>query len=137
MKSCGEPSKASMRRSRPRSAAPSPIAISSRPSPKTPMAGSWLLSHRQLEPEEMDDPAIATERLHGALSGLRRLNFVSASARIVWPPIANLARSSKPAPLRVLDIATGAGDIPIALWQRAKRAGVNLEIHGIDINPRS
>ena len=56
------------------------------------MASSWLLRHRELEPEEMDDPAIATERLHGALLGLRRLNFVSNSARIVWPPIAKLAR---------------------------------------------
>src|SRR4029079_16393868 len=37
----------------------------------------------------------------------------------------------------VLDIATGAGDIPIALSRRAKRAGLNLEIHGIDISPRS
>jgi len=95
-----------------------------------------MLRQRHREPEEMDDPAIATDRLHGALAGLKRLNIASASARIVWPPIKRLARQTKER-VRVLDIATGAGDIPIALSRRAKRAGLNLEIHGIDISPRS
>jgi len=95
------------------------------------------LDQRQREPEEMDDPAIATERLHGALTGLRRLNFVSNSARIVWRPIRQLARALKTERLRVLDIATGAGDVPIALWRRAMRAGLTLDICGIDFSARS
>jgi 2-polyprenyl-3-methyl-5-hydroxy-6-metoxy-1,4-benzoquinol methylase len=96
-----------------------------------------MLSRRQLEPEVMDDPALATDRLHGALTGLTRLNFVSNSARIVWQPIASLARSLKTDRLRILDIATGAGDVPIALHRRALRAGISLDILGIDISPRS
>src|SRR5437868_9910394 len=96
-----------------------------------------MLAERHREPEEMDDPAIATERLHGALSGLTRLNFVSNSARIVWRPIIRLARELKTPRLRVLDIATGAGDVPIALSKRARRAGLALDIHGIDFSPRS
>lgn len=101
------------------------------------MQSSWSVAERCREPEEMDDPAIATERLHGALTGLARLNFVSNSARIVWRPIARLARGLQTEKLRVLDIATGAGDVPIALWRRAKRAGLQLDIHGIDFSPRS
>src|SRR3954454_20525236 len=85
----------------------------------------------------MDDPGLATESLHGALTGLTRLNFVSNSARIVWRPIARLARSLKTNKLRVLDIATGAGDVPIALWRRARRANLSLDIQGIDFSPRS
>src|SRR5262245_33844863 len=96
-----------------------------------------MLSRRQLEPEVMDDPALATDRLHGALTGLTRLNFVSNSARIVWQSIAHLARSLKTDRLRVLDIATGAGDVPITLYQRARRAGLTLDIHGIDVSQRS
>lgn len=96
-----------------------------------------MLNHRQLEPEVMDDPAIATERLHGALTGLTRINLVSDSARIVWQPLLRLARESKLKRLRVLDIATGAGDLPITLWRRAERAGLKLEIQGLDVNPRS
>jgi 2-polyprenyl-3-methyl-5-hydroxy-6-metoxy-1,4-benzoquinol methylase len=95
------------------------------------------LSQRKRETEEMDDPAIATERLHGALTGLRRLNFVSNSARIVWRPIRQLARELQTNRLRVLDIATGAGDVPIALWRRAQRAGLTVEILGIDFSLRS
>ena len=85
----------------------------------------------------MDDPAIATERLHGALTGLTRINFVSDSARIVWGPIRSLARKLNVDRLRVLDIATGAGDVPRALWRKARRAGLDLKIRGIDFNPRS
>jgi 2-polyprenyl-3-methyl-5-hydroxy-6-metoxy-1,4-benzoquinol methylase len=96
-----------------------------------------MLSRRQLEPEVMDDPALATDRLHGALTGLTRLNFVSNSARIVWQPIARLARSLKSDRLRILDIASGAGDIPIALYHRAVHAGLDIDILGIDISPRS
>jgi len=95
------------------------------------------LRDRVLEPEDMDDPALATEHLHGALSGLSRLNFVSNSVRIVWRPIRRLARDLKTDRLRVLDIATGAGDVPIALWKRAQRAGLSLDIHAIDFSPRS
>jgi 2-polyprenyl-3-methyl-5-hydroxy-6-metoxy-1,4-benzoquinol methylase len=101
------------------------------------MTNSWSLAQRQLEPEDMDDPALATERLHGALTGLTRLNFASNSARIVWQPIRRLARELKTDRLRILDIATGAGDVPIALWKRARRAGLSLDIHGIDFSPRS
>ncbi|HEY2412861.1 MAG TPA: methyltransferase domain-containing protein [Pirellulaceae bacterium] len=96
-----------------------------------------MLEHRVLVPEEMDDPAIATEQLQGALAGLRRLNFVSNSARIVWRPIERLARTVSGRRLRILDIATGSGDNPIALWRRARKAGLDVEIHGIDVSRRS
>ncbi len=101
------------------------------------MANSWSLANRQLEPEDMDDPALATQHLHGALQGLSRLNLVSDSARIVWGPIWRLAKSLNTTNLRVLDIATGAGDVPIALWRRAERAGLPVDIHGIDFSSRS
>jgi len=85
----------------------------------------------------MDDPAIATEQLRGALTGLTRLNFVSNSLRIIWRPTKSLARELKKERLRILDIATGAGDVPIALWRRAKQAGLTLDICGIDFSARS
>jgi 2-polyprenyl-3-methyl-5-hydroxy-6-metoxy-1,4-benzoquinol methylase len=36
-----------------------------------------------------------------------------------------------------LDIATGAGDIPLALWRTAKRHGWRIELAGCDISPRA
>src|SRR4051812_17279799 len=96
-----------------------------------------MLNRRVVEPEEMDAPAIPTDQLYSALAGLKRLNRISNSAHILWNPIKQLASDNPARRLRILDIATGSGDLPIALWERAKRAGIDLEIRGIDINPRS
>lgn len=84
----------------------------------------------------MDDPNLDAQRHVRALRGLARLNRLSGAVRHVWAPIAELARSAGGGrPLRVLDIATGGGDIPLGLWRRAKRRGVQLELLAADISP--
>jgi len=95
------------------------------------------LAQRQLDPEDMDDPGLDSQLLLGALRGLTTINFMSASAGIVWSPIVRLARELKADRLRVLDIATGAGDVPRTLWKKSRRSGLALEIHGLDISERS
>jgi len=84
----------------------------------------------------MDDPALPPARHRQALRGLARLNLLSGSTRILWPAIAKLARRQKRA-LRILDLASGAGDVPLALWRRARRAGMEMEIHGVDVSPQA
>ena len=37
----------------------------------------------------------------------------------------------------MLDIGTGGGDIPIALWRRARRRGLAIEISGCDLSRRA
>jgi 2-polyprenyl-3-methyl-5-hydroxy-6-metoxy-1,4-benzoquinol methylase len=95
------------------------------------------VAQRVLEPEVMDDPALDSRRHDHALRGLSRINRLSASSRIVYGPLAKLARSLGVRRLRVLDIATGSGDIPLALWRRGRRRGLKLEILGLDISPRA
>ena len=95
------------------------------------------LQKRVLEPEDIDDPELATPQLHGALRGLTTINWISASAGVLWPEIKRLALQAGERPVRVLDIATGAGDVPIALWRKAQRAGLQVVIHGTDINDRA
>ena len=90
------------------------------------------LKTRHLEMEMMDDPSLDPARHAQALRGLERINRWSASVRIVWPSIQALAREIQPKPLKVLDIATGAGDLPIGLWRRGARSGFTLEIAGCD-----
>jgi 2-polyprenyl-3-methyl-5-hydroxy-6-metoxy-1,4-benzoquinol methylase len=92
------------------------------------------LDRRVIEPEDIDDPALDRDRLHGALGGLTTINALSRSAEILWPPIRRLAQELKQDRLRMLDIATGAGDVPIRLWRKARRAGLTLEIHGVDVS---
>ena len=66
-------------------------------------------------PELMDAPDIPLESHHRALAGLQTINYWSDSVGIVWRQIEPLLPLDRP--LRILDVATGAGDIPIGLWQ--------------------
>jgi SAM-dependent methyltransferase len=88
---------------------------------------------RRLQPELMDQPGLDPALHRQALRGLRRINFWSRSAGILWPPLAALARGAA-RPLRVLDLAAGGGDVLIRLWHRGRRAGLNLAIEGCDVS---
>lgn len=101
------------------------------------MAGRGSLTSRVLVPEVMDDPALDDPSHQQALAALTRINRLSASAAIVWPPIRQLARRLKTDRLKILDVATGAGDVPLALAKRARQAGLRLEITGVDVSPRA
>jgi SAM-dependent methyltransferase len=45
------------------------------------------------------------------------------------------ARANPGRPIRVLDVATGSGDVPIGLWRKAKALGIPLVVEGCDISP--
>jgi 2-polyprenyl-3-methyl-5-hydroxy-6-metoxy-1,4-benzoquinol methylase len=93
------------------------------------------LKQRQRRPEIMDDPALEAARHVHALAGLARINWISGSDRILWRPLLAMTRNNPGRIVRVLDIATGAGDVPIGLWRRGRGAGLNLEVSGGDISP--
>jgi SAM-dependent methyltransferase len=101
----------------------------------TPVVFLDSLKQRRCQQEIMDEPDLDAGRHRQALRGLARINWISASDRMLWRPLAALARAEPGRTLRVLDIATGGGDVPIRLWRRACRAGLNLEFHGADISP--
>jgi 2-polyprenyl-3-methyl-5-hydroxy-6-metoxy-1,4-benzoquinol methylase len=80
----------------------------------------------------MDQPGLDAGLHYQALRGLERINLVSGSVRLVWSPVWTLLCEATGRPLRLLDIATGAGDIPLGLWRRARRRGLALDIDGCD-----
>jgi SAM-dependent methyltransferase len=83
--------------------------------------------------ELLDGPLTDRVTLLGNLRDLERANRwlggVSLSARA----IAVLANGKDE--LRVLDVGTGAADIPLALLDRARRDGRRLHVTGIDSRP--
>jgi SAM-dependent methyltransferase len=94
------------------------------------------LVHRHRRPELMDQPGLDASEHARALRGLGRINRVSRSDGILWPAIARLAKEGgdRRGPTRVLDLATGGGDVPIALARRAVRAGLDIRIDGCDLS---
>jgi 2-polyprenyl-3-methyl-5-hydroxy-6-metoxy-1,4-benzoquinol methylase len=94
------------------------------------------LALRVREDELMDDPQLDPAAHARALRGLTRINRISRSVATIWPRVRATARHGD-RPLRVLDLATGAGDLPIGLARRAARDGIPLEIAACDISPRA
>src|SRR5262249_22707057 len=92
------------------------------------------LDRRHRQPEIMDDPSLAPDRHRLALNGLERINRWSSSGRMLWRPLAALARENG-GRLRALDVASGAGDFARWLWQRGQKEGLALEVEGCDISP--
>ena len=101
---------------------------------------SWPpLAHRQRLPELMDQPGLDPDLHAKALLGLRRINAVSRSAACLFNPIRALARTLPPdaAPLRLLDVACGGGDLALDLAALAERQGLALAVEGCDISPQA
>jgi 2-polyprenyl-3-methyl-5-hydroxy-6-metoxy-1,4-benzoquinol methylase len=92
---------------------------------------------RVLIPERMDDPELDPREHLLALRGLRRINAWTGNASLAWKHISRAARGSSSRPLRVLDIATGAADIPIALLATSAARGVKLEIDACDFSEQA
>jgi 2-polyprenyl-3-methyl-5-hydroxy-6-metoxy-1,4-benzoquinol methylase len=87
---------------------------------------------RLVQPEIMDAPGLDADRHRAALRGLARLNTLSGSAGLLWRGLRDLAAPGTT--LHVLDVATGGGDVPIALARRARRAGATLRIRACDVS---
>ena len=94
----------------------------------------------------MDQPDLDRDRLNCALGGLSRLNRWSGSAGNLWPVLRDLAmqlqRTDQPncpkqVTLRILDLATGAGDNPIRLALKARKENLPMQFAGCDVNPHS
>jgi 2-polyprenyl-3-methyl-5-hydroxy-6-metoxy-1,4-benzoquinol methylase len=95
------------------------------------------VAQRHRRPEIMDLLDLAPQRHFQALRGLERINRWSGSVRLLWRPILAQAQTPTVQLLRLLDVATGGGDIPIRLWHKARRAGLKLEIAGCDRSPNA
>ena len=94
----------------------------------------FKLEERRRQPEIMDNPALDAAEHVEALRGLSRLNFVGNNPGLIWPALRDLALQRRQI-IRILDVATGGGDVPLALAKRARKAGLPMEFSGCDISP--
>jgi 2-polyprenyl-3-methyl-5-hydroxy-6-metoxy-1,4-benzoquinol methylase len=92
---------------------------------------------RVREPELMDDASLGEKHHLLALQGLERINAFSGTARVLWKPLKALAKEQQTHTLSVLDIASGGGDVLMALDRLANSQGHALQICGSDISERA
>jgi len=92
-----------------------------------------FLTARILTPEKMDAPDVPVEKLRSSFRFIRWVNrWLGGSASV----LRHLKRWSKKwrkgQTIRILDVATGLGDIPLAIAAWAKKAGHDVRVVGID-----
>lgn len=85
--------------------------------------------------ELMDRPDAPPTELRRSLADLRAVNRWLGGTRTLLGLVAPLLRSVPERPIRVLDVATGSGDIPVALARRASRLGERIEVVAADLHP--
>ena len=94
-----------------------------------------MITKRRLTPELMDDPAVDPSELAHALRYLRLVNRRLGGTGLVLQAFDRIFRTwPKNDVIRVLDVATGSADIPIALAQWARKRGLRIEITGVDLH---
>jgi ubiquinone/menaquinone biosynthesis C-methylase UbiE len=84
-------------------------------------------------PELLDGPLDDRAALVGNLRDLARINRITGGAALSVRAVEDLRALGQVG--RVLDIGTGAGDIPVALVRAARRSGRGIRITAIDSRP--
>lgn len=94
-----------------------------------------LLSGRIDDPELMDNRGLAPELVRDNLNDLRRVNSWLGGVKLTIGGIERLTGDMRPGDeLTILDVATGAIDIPARIIPWATKRGFNLRIIATDIN---
>lgn len=84
--------------------------------------------------DRLDNSAAEIE---GSLRDLELLNRCFGGLRTILLHLSRLIEQRPGAPFTVLDIATGAADVPRAICRRARRRGLAVEIEAVDRSDRA
>jgi 2-polyprenyl-3-methyl-5-hydroxy-6-metoxy-1,4-benzoquinol methylase len=100
----------------------------------------FLLPERRRGPEMIDLPAesYSQSEYAGSLADIRKVNHFLGDNRATLKFFSDLVSGitvSAERPIRVLDIATGSADIPVAIVKWARRQGIKVKVTAVDNNP--
>ena len=86
----------------------------------------------------MDDPAADPAELERSLKFIRRVNSWFGYTRSTIGHLDRFARSwERGRPVRILDVATGSADVPLAVLKWAERRGRDVRIVGLDLHQKT
>jgi SAM-dependent methyltransferase len=93
----------------------------------------WPAHRRDLQPECMDDASVDASELRRSLAYLRGINALLGYHRSTLLHVARFSRNWAPgATVRVLDVATGSGDLPRAILGWSQRRGFDVRVVAVD-----
>lgn len=98
-----------------------------------------LIPERRILPELLDLPpeSYTPDELDGALTDLTLVNRYLGNGRAVLRQLAAMTAGTADEGFSVLDVATGSADIPVAIANWARQAGIRVRITAVDHNPSS
>lgn len=94
-----------------------------------------MLKTRALTEEQMDNPALSADVYAQVLGDLARVNTATLARRPTLTFLRKLPHKS--APLRILDVGFGDGDMLRSIHHWAAQHKIAVSLTGIDLNPRS
>lgn len=95
-----------------------------------------ILEKRAAGAEMMDEPDQDPEELAVSLRDLRGVNRWLGGTRLIRRLLAPMIRRVA-GPVRVLDVGSGSGDVPLALASWGRGRGTRLEVLATDFHPRT
>lgn len=95
----------------------------------------WPRDRQALRPERMDDPAVSPDDLRRSLAYIRRVNRLLGYHRATIGHLERFSRGwERGRPVRVLDVATGSGDLPREILRWSERRGFDVRVVGVDLH---
>jgi len=95
-----------------------------------------MVPRRSNAPELLDRDGHGVAELAGALRDIRAVNRLLGGSRTLLDALRPVIRRTKPGvPLEVLDVGTGAADLPLAMVRCAGRMGRELWVTAVDRDP--
>jgi SAM-dependent methyltransferase len=83
--------------------------------------------------ELLDDPTADDATVLACLGDVARINRLFGGSRAALARLDSLFKTARPgAPLTLLDVGTGVGDIPAAAARLARRRGLDLRLLGVE-----
>src|SRR5438128_2159466 len=96
------------------------------------------LEHRHRTHEWMDEPGADPEELRKSLGFIRRTNALLGYTRSTLSYLKKFSAGWKRGQtIRILDVATGSGDVPRAILRWGQSKGWDLRVTGVDLHART